>query len=69
MILPIYQHQGSSSHMLARQVGQQYGEKATHTGTLDPMAEGVLIVLTGQDRFNKSKYTDWQKVYKIEELV
>lgn len=68
MIIPIYQPQGSSSHLLAQQIGQKHGAKATHTGTLDPMAEGVLIVLTGEDRFNKAKYTEWQKEYQFEIL-
>lgn len=63
MILPVYQPLGSSSHQLAQQIGAEHGEKATHTGTLDPMAEGVLIVLTGEDRFQKSEYAKWPKVY------
>lgn len=68
MIIPIYQTQGQSSHLLAQAIGKKYHTKATHTGTLDPMAEGVLIVLTDQDRFNKSKYADWKKTYQFEIL-
>lgn len=65
MILPVYQPLGSSSHQLAATIGEERGEKATHTGTLDPMAEGVLIVLTGEDRFQKSAYAKWPKVYRF----
>jgi len=65
MILPIYQPLGSSSHQIAHGLGIKYQEKATHTGTLDPMAEGVLIVLTGEDRFQKSVYSKWPKVYRF----
>lgn len=65
MILPVYQPLGSSSHKLAQQIGAEHGEKATHTGTLDPMAEGVLIVLTGEDRFQKTAYAKWPKVYRF----
>ena len=69
MIIPVYQPFGSSSHLLAQKVGKSVGEKATHTGTLDPMAEGVLVVLTGEDRFQKAEYTQWQKTYQFQVLV
>ncbi len=32
------------------------------------MAKGVVIVLTDQDRFNKSKYTQWKKTYQFQIL-
>jgi tRNA pseudouridine(55) synthase len=65
MIIPIFQPFGSSSHQLAAQVGVMYGEKATHTGTLDPLAEGVLVVLTGEDRFKKGEFSRWRKRYRF----
>jgi tRNA pseudouridine55 synthase len=68
VIIPVYQPQGSSSHQLAQQIGNQRGEKATHTGTLDPMAEGVLLVLTGEDRFKKETLSAVQKTYQFEIL-
>ena len=68
MIIPTYKPIGSSSHQLAKQIGERHGEKATHTGTLDPMAEGVLVVLTGEDRFKKGKYSNWQKTYRFQIL-
>lgn len=68
MIVPLYQPQGSSSHLLAKAYGDSIGEKATHTGTLDPMAEGVLIVLTGEDRYLKGELSDWHKHYQFEIL-
>ena len=45
MVIPIYQPLGASTHQIAKRIGEKYGEKATHTGTLDPLAEGVVIVL------------------------
>lgn len=69
MIIPIYKPIGASSHQLAKKVGDQHSQKATHTGTLDPMAEGVLIVLTGEDRLKKSEYSDWKKTYEFKILV
>lgn len=68
MIKPIYQKQGVSSHMLARDFGKSRHEKATHTGTLDPMAEGVLIILSGDDRYKKQDLGDVQKTYQFEIL-
>ncbi|MFZ5437509.1 MAG: hypothetical protein ACOZAK_00425 [Patescibacteria group bacterium] len=69
MIIPTYKPLGRSSHSLAQEIGKKYSEKATHTGTLDPMAEGVLVVLTDEDRFNKAKFSNWQKTYLFQILV
>lgn len=63
MIIPVYKPLGASSHQLAAQIGEKLGEKATHTGTLDPMAEGVLVVLTGENRFQKSELANTEKEY------
>lgn len=69
MIIPVYKPLGASSHQLAKKVGDLYNEKATHTGTLDPMAEGVLVVLTDADRFSKEKWSDVKKTYDFEILL
>ena len=63
MIIPLYKPLGASTHQLAQKAGQLYQAKATHTGTLDPLAEGVVIVLTGEDRFQKSTFSEWKKQY------
>lgn len=63
MIIPYFKPYGQSSHALAKKVGALWGEKATHTGTLDPAAEGVLVVLTGDDRFKKAELSNFSKVY------
>ena len=68
MILPVYKPIGASTHLLAQKAGEIYQTKATHTGTLDPMANGVVIVLTGQDRFRKSTIANWKKQYQFEIL-
>lgn len=68
MIIPIYKAVGQHSHQLAKKVGELYKTKATHTGTLDPMAEGVLIVLTSEHRFKKQLYANTDKVYHVEIL-
>ena len=66
MIVPLYKPLGRSTHQLAHQAGQMFQEKATHTGTLDPMAEGVVVALTGDDRFKKTQLAEWQKVYQFQ---
>lgn len=63
MIIPVWQKHGTSTHLLAQKVGVAVGEPATHTGTLDPMAQGVVVVLTGDDRFLKGSATAWKKTY------
>lgn len=63
MIIPVWQKIGQSTHQIAAKLGKQRNEKATHTGTLDPMASGVVIILTGEDRFKKGVQTAWNKTY------
>jgi tRNA pseudouridine55 synthase len=69
MIIPIYKPYGESTHLLAHRVGKLTDEKATHTGTLDPAAEGVVVVLTGSDRFEKQKFSNLPKKYVAEILL
>lgn len=69
MIIPVYQPLGSSTHRLAQKLGERLDEPATHTGTLDPMAEGVVVCLTGDDRFNKQQHSNVKKEYQFTILV
>lgn len=66
MIVPVYKPIGASTHLLAQKYGQQNNTKATHTGTLDPMASGVVVILTDQNRFEKTKYSQWKKTYTFD---
>ena len=48
-IVNIYKEQGFTSHDVVAKLRGIYGQKKIgHTGTLDPMAEGTLIVCLGQ---------------------
>ncbi len=48
-IVNVYKEQGFTSHDVVAKLRGIYGQKKVgHTGTLDPMAEGVLIVVLGQ---------------------
>ncbi len=40
----------------------------TYAGRLDPMAEGLLLVLAGEECKNKEKYTSLDKEYEVEVL-
>lgn len=49
-----------------RQLSQQLGKKAKvgHTGTLDPFATGLMIIVTGKECRNASLYSKLDKVYE-----
>ena len=44
------------------------GEKMTYAGRLDPMAEGVLLILAGKTVYEKEKYLKLDKEYEGEIL-
>lgn len=45
-----------------------FDHKATYAGRLDPMAEGMLIILSSLDRYDKEKYNNLDKEYEFEIL-
>ena len=48
-ILIVHKHEGVTSHDIVNKVRRLYGTRRVgHTGTLDPMASGVLVVLIGR---------------------
>lgn len=48
-VLVINKHKGVTSHDIVNGIRRLYGTKRVgHTGTLDPMATGVLVVLVGR---------------------
>lgn len=48
-VLVLNKHEGPTSHDIVNAVRKIYGTKQVgHTGTLDPMATGVLVVLVGR---------------------
>jgi tRNA pseudouridine55 synthase len=60
-IIPVYKPEGISSYDIIRQFKKKYpGEKIGHGGTLDPLAEGVLLILIGQatKRFDELRKLD-----------
>lgn len=50
MIIPVYKPTGMSSYDVIRKLKNKYpGEKIGHGGTLDPLAEGVLVIGIGKE--------------------
>ena len=43
-------------------------EKMTYAGRLDPLAEGLLLVLVGEECKNKEKYLNYDKTYEVDVL-
>ncbi len=52
--------------MVAKLRGILHVKKIGHTGTLDPMAEGVLVVLTEKDTKRQAEFMKMQKEYVTE---
>ncbi len=65
-IFAIWKPLGISTHVLSKRVAQIMEVPVAHTGTLDPMAEGVVVLLSGEERFKKRELAGWQKVYEFE---
>jgi len=61
-ILAVYKPIGITSHQVAIRLSEKLGTIVTHTGSLDPMAEGVLVLLIGPEA--KKRQSELQAVDK-----
>lgn len=67
MILNIYKPKGFTSFDVVAKVRKQLGlKKVGHAGTLDPLAEGVLVILTDNDTKKQSEFMKMEKEYEAE---
>ena len=69
-VLAVYKPVGVTSHRVAMRLAEKLGTVVTHTGNLDPMAEGVLILLAGPEA--KQRQPDLQsedKEYEFDLLL
>lgn len=68
----LYKNLGETPHEAVLRYKKDHSEYAetpmTYAGRLDPMAEGVLLVLSGDAVFEKDKYLDLPKTYEFEIL-
>lgn len=63
-VISIWKNSGMTSFDVIRKVKSQIGDiKIGHCGTLDPFAEGILILCLGSSTKNISKYTNYEKEY------
>ncbi len=65
-ILPIYKPKGITSYDVIRKFKKETGFKGKigHAGTLDPFAEGVLLLLLNKATKKFDEIQKWQKVYR-----
>lgn len=63
-ILNIYKPAGPTSHDIVDKIRQiTHIKRVGHTGTLDPFAEGILIILIGKATKLQSKFMNMDKTY------
>lgn len=68
MILNVYKEKGWTSFDVVAKIRGMLGKKRKvgHAGTLDPLAEGVLIVLTDEDTKKQNEFMSLKKEYEAE---
>lgn len=65
-VIALWQPVGYSTYQIANTLASKYNTKVTHTGVLDPLAEGVVVFLLGEERFQKNEYSECKKTYEFE---
>ena len=63
-IIIINKHKGCTSHDIVYKVKKIFNEKVGHTGTLDPMATGVLPLLIGKGTQCSKYLINHDKIYE-----
>lgn len=63
-IIIINKPQGCTSHDIVHKAKKIFNEKVGHTGTLDPMATGVLPLLIGKGTLCSKYLIEHDKIYK-----
>jgi tRNA pseudouridine55 synthase len=60
---------GLTSSRVVERIKRKFNVKAGHTGTLDPLATGLLVVLTGKFTKNASLFLKLDKAYEVEAIL
>lgn len=64
-ILVVNKPSGCTSHDVVKEVKKIFNEKVGHTGTLDPMATGVLPLLIGKGTLCSKYLINHDKTYRV----
>ena len=65
-ILPVYKPAGPTSHDVVDRVRRLFGTRRVgHTGTLDPLAEGLLVLCLGQATKVARYFSEMDKTYRV----
>lgn len=64
-IILINKEKGCTSHDVVYKIKKMFNEKVGHTGTLDPMATGVLPLLVGKGTLCSKYLINHDKTYKV----
>ena len=65
-ILNVYKPKEWTSHDIVAKIKKITGEKVGHTGTLDPLAQGVLPVVIGKGTLCSKYLVNHNKKYRVE---
>ncbi len=69
MIIPIYKEKGPTSRQILNKIQKKYNlKKVGHAGTLDPLAEGVLVVGIGRESTKKLHTKDLDEKEYLAEI-
>ncbi|MBP6925904.1 MAG: hypothetical protein KBC22_02520 [Candidatus Pacebacteria bacterium] len=72
-VIPVYKFEGETPLSCIQRIQQSFPEyktlPMTYAGRLDPMAEGMMILLVGEECKNKDAYLGLDKTYIIEVLL
>ena len=68
-ILLVDKPKGITSSRVVELVKRKFKVKAGHTGTLDPIATGLLIILTGKRTKEASSFLGLDKSYEVKSIL
>jgi len=60
---------GPTSSRVVERIKKKFNVKAGHTGTLDPLATGLLVILTGKFTKNASSFLKMDKAYEVRAVL
>ena len=69
-IIPIWKDKGITSYDLIRKIKKNVkGVKIGHCGTLDPFAEGMMLICTGNKTKEVQEIMEYDKIYETKILL